>query len=242
MFRMRVFPVLGLLSLIFLIPACSEKLARQTGLTAQDLYARGHQKQAAKKYKDAVEAYQVLLDRFPNSPLAAKAQIGLADSRMENKDDLEAEVAFDDFLRLYPASDNVAYALYRKGELLARQAPDPGRDQSKTGEAVKSLTLSREKSPSGPYAAKAAARIIELRNRLAVHELRIVDHYLSRKKYESAEVRARRALSEYPETAAAPFILSSLAESLEKQGKKEEAAQLRKTLEEKFPSRGKKKP
>lgn len=242
MFRPRIFPVLGLLAIVFLLPACSGKLARQTGLTAQDLYSIGQAKQAAKKHKDAIEAYQVLLDRFPNSPLAGKAQLAMADTKMNAKEDLEAEVAFDDFLRLYPADDNVPYALYRKGELLARQAADPGRDQTKTAEAIKALTLSREKSPSGPYAARAAARIVELRNRLAEHEKRVVVHYLGRKRYESAEARARRALSEYPETAAAPSMMSFLAEALEKQGKKDEAAQLRKTIAEKFPSQGKKKP
>ncbi len=242
MFRPRIFPVLGVLLLIFLLPACSGKLAKQTGLTAQDLFTMGQAKQAAKKYKDAIEAYQVLLDRFPNSPLAGKAQLALANTKMDAKEDLEAEVAFDDFLRLYPADDNVPYALYRKGELLARQAADPGRDQNKTAEAIKALTLSREKSPSGPYAAKAASRIAELRNRLAEHEKRVVAHYIGRKNYVSAEARARRALSEYPETAVAPFLMSSLAEALEKQGKKEEGAQIRKTLAEKFPSQGKKKP
>ena len=52
----------------------------------------------------------------------------------------EAEVAFDDFLRLYPASDNVSYALSRKGDLLSRQVRDPARDQTKTLEAVKAFT------------------------------------------------------------------------------------------------------
>jgi outer membrane protein assembly factor BamD len=242
MLQPRIFPAIGILLLLSLFPACSEKLAKQTGLAAQDLFARGQQRQAARKYKDAIEAYQVLLDRFPNSPLAGKAQLALADAKMDSKEDLEAEVAFDDFLRLYPASDNVHYALYRKGELLARQAADPGRDQSKTTEAIKALTLAREKNPKGPYAGKAASRVAELRNRLAEHENRVVTHYLGRKRYASAEARARRALSEFPETAAVPSLLSSLATALEKQGKKDEAAAARKTLAEKFPSFGKKKP
>jgi outer membrane protein assembly factor BamD len=240
--RMRPFPVIGAVCLMALLFACSEKLAKQTGLAAPDLFARGQQKFAAKQYGDAIEAFQLLLERFPTSPFAAKAQLGLADARMNNKDDVEAEVAFDDFLRLYPADDNVPYAFYRKGELLARQVPDAGRDQTKTFEAVKAFTQVLEKSPKGPYAKVAAARIAELRNRLAEHEKRVVSHYLGRKHYASAEARARRALSEYPDTAAVPSLLSSLAEALEKQGKKAEAAETRKSLAEKFPAPGGKKP
>jgi outer membrane protein assembly factor BamD len=235
---MRPFPVIVAVCLTAVLFACSGKLAKQKGLTAPDLFARGEQKFAAKKYDDAIEAFQLLLERFPTSPLAAKAQLGLADARMNNKNDVEAEAAFDDFLRLYPADDKVPYALYRKGEVLARQAPDPGRDQTKTLEAVKAFAQALEKSPGGPYAPAAAARIASLKSRLAEHEKRVVSHYLGRKHYESAEARARRALSMYPEAAAAPQLLSLLAEALDKQGKKAEAAEVRKSLAEKFPAPG----
>ncbi len=225
-------------ALALLLFACSEKLSKQTGLTDADLLARGEQKLALKKYDAAIEHFQVLLERFPASPLAARAQLLLGEARMANKDDVEAEVAFDDFLRLYPASDNVPYALYRKGELLSRQVGDPARDQSKTQEAVKAYMLLREKDPNGPYAARAGERIAELRARLAAHEERIVAHYLKRKQYDSAEARARRALADYPDTKETPRLMSQLAEALDRAGRKDEAAQVRKSLSEKFPERG----
>lgn len=236
MLRRRCLPPVGLLLLLSLLLSCSGKLAKQPGLTAPDLLARGERHLAAKKYDKAVEAFRLLVERFPTSPLAPRAQLGLADARMNDKDNIEAEVAFDDFLRLYPADDNVAYALYRKGELLARQAPDPGRDQTKSLEAIKAFTLAREKNPKGAYSEISGVKIAALRNRLGEHEKRIVSHYLGRKLYVSAESRARRALLAYPETAAAPSFLSSLAEALQKQGKNEEAAEVRKSLAEKFPS------
>lgn len=236
MLRRRLLPFAGTLLLLFLLFSCGGKLAKEPGLNAPDLLARGERHLAAKKYDKAVEAFQLLLERFPTSPLAPRAQLGLADARMNDKDNVEAEVAFDDFLRLYPADDNVPYALYRKGELLARQAPHPGRDQTKSLEAIKAYALAREKNPKGPYAESSAARIAALRNRLAEHEQRIVAHYLGRKLYLSAELRARRALLAYPETAAAPSLLSSLAAALQKQGKNEEAAEVRKSLAEKFPA------
>lgn len=227
----------GIVLLLFLA-ACSEKLSKQTGLTDADLLARGQQKFAQKKYGTAIEHFQVLLERFPTSPLAARAQILLAESRMENKDDIEAEVAFDDFLRLYPASDNVPYALYRKGELLARQARDPARDQTKTLEALKTFAQLQDKDPNGPYAARAAGRVRELRGRMAAHEERVVSHYLKRRNYESAEARARRALGDYPDTKETPRLMSLLAQALDRGGKKAEAAEVRKNLSEKFPERG----
>lgn len=232
----------ALLAASLLIPACSEKISRQTGLSDRELLARGEGRQSGKKYGEAAEHFRILLERYPNSPLAPRAQLALAVAHMENGDEAEAEVSFDDFLRLYPANDNVLYALSRKGELLYRQVRDPQRDQTKTREAIRTYSLLLEKSPSGPYAASASSRIAELRNRLATHEAHVVAHYLARKQYESAEARARRAISEYPRTATLPTLLSLLAQSLEGGKKPAEAAEVRKSLAENFPDFGAKKP
>jgi len=237
---MRFFLATGVALILLFSSGCSEKLSRQTGLTDADLLARGQKQAEQKKYGAASEAFQTLLERFPTSPLAARAQFGLASSRMANKQEIEAEVAFDDFLRLYPADPKIPDALLLKGDLLSRQTLPPGRDQGKTREAVKSYTLFLEREPSSPRAREASGKIGALRNRLALHEATVVNHFLSRKRYDSAEARARRAVAAYPDVPAAPTLLSLLAQALEKQGKKDEAETFRKTLAEKYPERGKK--
>jgi len=238
--RRALAPLVAILLLLLSI-GCSEKLSRQTGLTDADLFARGQKMAERKKYGDASEAFQVLLERFPTSPLAARAQFGLASSRMANYDEIEAEVAFDDFLRLYPADPKVPDALLLKGTLLTRQVLSPGRDQGKTQEAIKAYTLFLEREPGSPRAAEAAGKVTELRNHLALHEATVVNHFLSRKRYDSAEARARRAVAAYPDVPATPTLLSLLARALEKEGKKEEAETYRKTLAEKYPEQGGKK-
>jgi len=241
MLRARIVLVFFLAASV-LLPACSEKLSRRTGLSDGDLLAGGERMLSRKKHSDAVEHFRLLLERYPNSPLAPRAQLSLADAYMRNEDNAEAEVAFDDFLRLYPANDNVPYALSRKGELLYRQVGDPRRDQTKTREAIRTYTLLLEKNPTGPYAALASARIAELRTRLARHEAQVVKHYLARKQYLSAETRAKRAIAEYPDTQELPSLLFMLAESLAQEGKPAEAAEVRNSLSEKFPEFGAKKP
>ena len=225
----------------FLLVSCSGKLAEQKGLTDSDLFSRGQQLYAKKKYDRAIEHFQVLLERFPTSPLAPDAQLALADAHMENGDNVEAEIGYDDFLRLYPAHGKIPYALFRKGELLYRQIGKPGRDQTKTTEALRVYKRLLEQDPSGTHAKAAAGRVAELRNRLAENEAVVVSNYLSRKKYESAETRARRAVSEYADTPSLPTLLSLLAEALVKEGKKEEAAEVRNSLREKTGEQGGKK-
>jgi outer membrane protein assembly factor BamD len=226
---------------LILLCSCSSKVAKQKNLSDAQLLSSGLQKASVKKHRDAIEYFEALLQRFPNSPLAARAQLALAESRAARGDNIEAEAAFDDFLRLYPASDNVSYALFRKGELLLRQAGQPGRDQTKTREAIKVFESVRQRFPQTPYAEEAGARIARMRNRLAEHEGKLISHYLARRKFESAESRARKAVAEYGDTAALPSLLSLLAESLSRGGKGAEADSVRKSLAERFPDFGAKK-
>jgi len=239
--RTRLFLATGAALILLIFSGCSEKLSRQTGLTDAGLFARGQKQAEQKKYKAASESFQVLLERFPTSPLAAQAQFGLASGRMANRDEAEAEVAFDDYLRLYPADPKIPDALFMKGTLLSRQSLPPGRDQGKTLEAIKAYTLFLEREPASPRAQQASGKIRELRNRLALHEANVVDHFLTRKRFDSAEARARRAVASFPDVPAAPRLLSLLAQALEKQGKREEAETFRKTLAEKYPEHGGKK-
>jgi len=226
------------LLLLLLSSGCSDKLSRQTGLTDADLFERGQKQAERKKFGPASETFQVLLERFPTSPLAARAQFGLASSRMANKEEIEAEVAFDDFLRLYPADPKIPDALLMKGDLLYRQTLSPGRDQGKTREAIKAYTLFLEREQDSPRARAASGKIRELRNRLALHEAAVVKHLLTRKMYDSAEARARLAVAAYNDVPAAPELFFLLAQALEKQGKREEAETFRKTRAEKYPDHG----
>jgi outer membrane assembly lipoprotein YfiO len=228
--------MISLTALFFLLlsAGCSEKLSRRAGLTDAGLFALGQQKAEKKDHEEAAEAFQLLIERFPTSPLASRAQFALASSRMANKDEIEAEVAFDDFLRLYPADPKVPDALFLKGNLQNRQVLAPGRSQLKTQEAIDSYKKFIEKEPGTPRSTEASVRIKELRNRLALHERTVISHYLSRKLYDSAETRARRAVSEFPDVPAAPLLLSQFAETMEKQ----EASRIRKVLEEKYPQHG----
>ena len=160
---------------------------------------------------------------------------------MANKEEIEAEVAFDDFLRLYPADPKVPDALLMKGNLLSRQVLPPGRDQGKTRDAIKAYTLFLEKEQGTPRARDISRKILEFRNRLALHEASVVNYYLSRKMYDSAEARARYAVATYPDVPAITTLLTLLVQALEKQGKKDEAEAFRKKLADIYTEQGGKK-
>jgi outer membrane protein assembly factor BamD len=236
--RMHSFLAQALLAaaLVALAAGCAEKITRQSKLSDAEILARGNRLYSEKSWGAAADHFQVLLEKYPASPLAARAQLSLADARMERGDAVEAEAAFDDYLRLHPSDDNVPYALYRKGELLSRDAADPGRDQTKTVEAIGAFDLLLKKEGSGPRADRAREKIRTLRGRLAEHEILVVRHYLKRKMPDSAELRARRAAEDYPDTPATPLLRSLQADALDRLGRKTEAAGVRADLARKFPA------
>ena len=213
---------------------CSKKLANQKDLSEAALFTRGQQMEARKKYDEAAEAFRLLVERFPNSPLAPQSQFSLASNLIKLKETTEAEVAFDDFMRLYPADTKVADALFLKGDLLRQQILPPGRSQDKTRESIETYKRFLEKEHDTPRAKTAVSNIKELRSHLLLHEEEIVSHLLSRKKYESAELRAKRALEEYPDASNTAKLQSMLAQALKKQGKKDETEQTLKNREEKL--------
>jgi outer membrane protein assembly factor BamD len=237
-FRHSAASGLALWLVLALLISCSDKAARTKGLTDADLLARAQDQASRNKHAAAADFFRTLLERYPTSPLAARAQLGLAEAQMARKDYVEAEASFDDFLRLFPASDNVPYALSRKAELLRRQVGPPGRDQSRTREAIRIYEDLIAKDPQGPYRAEADARIRELRDRLAEHEKLVIAHYLKRRKPVSAEARARRTIADYPDAAALPALMALLAEALERQAREEEAAEIRGIVAERFPEFG----
>lgn len=228
---MRTYRLLPLIALLLaLFTSCSAKLSQRTDLTDADLFAMGTRATASRSWADASEAFQTLLDRFPNSPFSARAQFALAEARMADGEDAEAESAFNDFLRLHPGDPRAPEALYRKAELLERQTAVAGRDQGKTQEAIDAYRLVLARDPDGSYVAKATDRIVALRARLALHEEGVVSHYIKRKKFDSAIARARRALADFPEAANRPALLSLLADALERDGKSDEAAKVRESV------------
>jgi outer membrane protein assembly factor BamD len=218
------------------LSGCAERITRDTKLSDRELAAAGEARLEKKAYRDASDHFRALLEKYPASPLAERAQKLLAESLESDGRPEEAEEAWNDFLRLHPGSADVPYALYRKGLVVAQLAPGAGRDPSRTREALALLQRVSREHPSSPWAPKAAERAARLREELAGREADVAEHYLNRKNWSAAEVRAGRAARDYADTAVLPRLLSLLARARDGQGKKAEAEAVRKEIRERFPS------
>ena len=120
---------------------------RQAYDSAYSLYSQGF-------YDDAIAEFKELINAYPKSTRAAKAQlhIGMSYSSLKKLD--LAELAYDEAIQKYPESDVKCNALYKKGLILVAL--------KKTAEARKELQSVVTDCPNTDEAAQAATELKKL--------------------------------------------------------------------------------
>src|SRR5207245_3434616 len=131
-----------------------------TKLTKEQLFDRGEQQLAAKKYARARTYYSYIYENYPNDPLGRRALLRVADTYFAQGDPVnlvEAQYKYRDFINRYPGSDRADYAMLQIAMVSYKQMEKPDRDQAKTREAVdkfNDMIKAFPKSPLRPDADK----------------------------------------------------------------------------------------
>ncbi|HLB59796.1 MAG TPA: tetratricopeptide repeat protein, partial [Bdellovibrionota bacterium] len=74
----------------------------------------------SKKYAKASELYQKLLEKYPSSPIAGKAQFKLAESLFERKLFSGSILVFEEFKKKYPTSPDLARAYLQQARAFVK--------------------------------------------------------------------------------------------------------------------------
>lgn len=150
----------------------------------------------------------------------------------------------EEFIRLYPTSPHLDYALYVQGVTNMGGAPKASRffitNQSQRNTAYLRLAFNDFQSlvynfPSSPYAADAAQRMIALYNDFAENELVAARWYIKRDAMVSAANRAKWVFQYYPQSQAVPEAIAILAYANQKLGLQETANQYKTLLQINYP-------
>ncbi|MDW7710691.1 MAG: outer membrane protein assembly factor BamD [Deferrisomatales bacterium] len=194
---MHVLRFAALLAALLAI-ACAGKHKRAE-LPPEELYRQAQEAVERKRYDRAQELLDQLRDEYPFSRLAPEAELLSADMAYQQKNYEEAAAAYRSFEELHPTNPRASYALYRRGLAYAALSLPEDRDQSGTRSAVAALERLLYAHPGSEYAEDAQRRLIELRGRLAGHELYVARYYLRRKNYGAALQRLETLVQEYPD-------------------------------------------
>jgi outer membrane protein assembly factor BamD len=177
-------------------------------------------------YPGAIELFQEVIDNYPYSEYAIRAELAIADVHYEQGNYEEAASFYQDFVELHPSHQQAAYAIFRNGMCAYHRMHSPDQDPRPTEEAIAQFQVLLDRYPTSEFAQDARARLQEAENHLAKAIVSIGDFYFDRGRDYAAIRRYREALTNYPGHDGRLRTMARLATALKRMRRYYEAEQL----------------
>jgi outer membrane protein assembly factor BamD len=201
------------------------ELAPEVAGSDENLYNLGEQ--YLKKDPDKARLYlRQVIDSFPKSFYAQRAKLAIADSYFDKADEGSMIIAaseYREFITLFPLSPSSSYAQYQLAMTFFKKALSPGRDQTKTKQALAEFKKVVTNYPASQEVQDARDKIRECEERLAEHTLTIGVHYYKVVAFKASTTRLIEILTEYPNFQKMDRVYYYLGDSYFKWNKWEEA-------------------
>lgn len=142
-----------------------------------------------------------IMDSFPKSFYAQRAKLMIADAYFHKGDEsslLLAAAEYREFIRTYPYSPSAAYSQYQVAMTFYKKILKPGRDQSKTTQALAEFKKVITDFPASDQAKTAQEKIKDCEERLAAHSAEIAIGYNKRRAYRASISRLTEIMTSYP--------------------------------------------
>ena len=215
------------------------------GVPVEELYDKAHVSMTRGNWASAETTFKRLVAQYPYGPYTEQALVETAYAQYKAGKHEEAISSIDRFLRTYPTHRMASYMYYLRG--LVNSSRDTvflqrvwtldasRRDLATPMQAYNDFKTVVERFPNSRYATDARARMIELRDLFARHELETALYYLRREAYVAAADRAKYLLETYPQSAFQYDAVAVLAEAYTGLGNKALAADARRVLQQNAP-------
>lgn len=182
--------------------------------------------------------FRQIIDSFPKSFYAQRAKLAIADSYFEKGDEGSMIIAaseYREFITLFPYSPSAAYAQFQIAMTFFNKALKPGRDQSKTTQALAEFRQVVTKFPLSDEAENSREMIRECESRLTTHSLTIAEHYYKVGAIRASINRLTEIITDFPEYEKMDKVYWLLADSYFKAGLIEQATPYFRKLLSDFP-------
>ena len=149
-------------------------------------------------YNKAIETFQAIIDNYPYSDYAVKAELQIADAYFADGRWDEALSYYRDFGDLHPQNEKVPYTVLRSAQCHFAQVGTINRDQTSAKEALHFLETLLRNYPYAPETREGEVMMQDLRTRIAENIVQTADFYLGRDEFQAAAERYRSVLNSYP--------------------------------------------
>lgn len=207
-------------------------------LSAAEALEQGKAMLEAEKYYKARRLLTHAFEVEPNSPTGREALLLAADALylhggIDNY--IKCEAKYRDFLNRFPTSEHAEYAQLQVANCLASRIGRADRDQKVTQQALDAYQELLRLYPTSEYVNEARAKIVEVRDKLAEHELMVGRFYLRYGLCGAAINRIEYLQAEYPNFSRMDEALYTIGLAYQKCNRDEEAAAVFTELRLKYP-------
>ncbi|ADH86332.1 outer membrane protein assembly factor BamD [Desulfurivibrio alkaliphilus] len=209
--------LLTLLILLLLVSGCGTKNRDQSPEAEQDprapelLAMEGMEKFNQARYRQALEIFKDLKERYPFSSVGVLAELKAADATYYLRRYDEALPLYQEFENNHPTNEAIPYVMFQIGMCHYQRIGTIDRDPAHALNAIAAFTRLNRAFPDSPYRKEAEARTMAARDFMARHEMFIAGFYLNTKKYDQAERRLAYLIDNYPESELIPEAEEVLA-------------------------------
>jgi outer membrane protein assembly factor BamD len=184
---------------IWLFPAGCAWFEPAKEKSAYELVVEGTDEFKDRDYRQALELFQELKDRYPFSKYAILAELKIADCYYHRKEYEDAIFRYEEFEKLHPKNEAIPYVVYQIGLCHFDQLDTIDRDQTPAQEALAVFEKLLRYYPECEYAGAARQHIEACITSLAEHDFYVGYFYYKTRHYKAAIERFRRIITEYPD-------------------------------------------
>ncbi len=193
---------ISLLCIIISFGCGGKKTEISPDITASDevLFKLG-EKFVKKNPEKARLYFRQVIDSFPKSFYAQQAKLAIADSHFNKGDEgnmILAASEYREFISLFPYSPSAPHAQHQIAMTYYKKVLKPGRDQTKTRQALAEFKKVLTNYPLTEDAKSAQERILDCEERLATHALHIGEYYHKVRSFKASVSRLTEILTNYP--------------------------------------------
>jgi len=222
---------------------------RTSGYSANKLFQDARASLKAKNYELAIKQYEQLEAKYPLGRYAQQSLLEQAYAYYKYEEPDTALDTIDRYMRVYPRSPRMDYALYirglinftRGGSVVDKVFPRSFSDLDgvKQKEAFHDFSILLNRYPNSPYGPDARKRMHYLKNRLGESEVNVAKYYMKRGAYLAAFNRADYTIKHHQGTPAVIEALQIKVCAARKLGKTGLANDTMKVIQLNFPSKTK---
>lgn len=245
--------ILCSVSVAVLLAACAggnKGTVNQDALATRDwsadrLYNEARSELDSGNYTRAGTLYEVLRSRQPEGRYVEQSLLDSAYAHYKDEEPAKALSDLNRFMRNFPASQDMDYALYLRGLVLFAEDQSflnklasqdwSDRDPQANRSAYQSFNELVTRFPSSKYAEDARKRMSQLVDALGGHEIAIARYYAKRGAYVAANNRAQRVIEKFQNTRYVEEALAIMLYSYQKMGNTQLADDTRRVLQTNFP-------